>query len=118
MCVVRYCELANKKTQQFFKVATPCVDDHEFKEEENKAVGELTTVCSQIVLKCLYLARIGRLDILWSVNELARAVTKWTKACDKTLGAFRTFIIQVNTGNIVMRETQHMWHVQPFSETS
>ena len=79
-CVERYCELANKTTQQFYKVATPCLNDHHFKDEENRSVGELSIVCSQIVLKCLYLARIGRPDILWSVNELARAVTKWTKA--------------------------------------
>ena len=32
-----------------------------------------------------HLTRIGRPDILWSVNKLARAVTKWTKACDKRL---------------------------------
>ena len=31
-CVERYCELANKTTQQLFKVATPCIDDHQFKE--------------------------------------------------------------------------------------
>ena len=34
-------------------------------------------------LKCLYLARIGRFDILWSVNKFARAVTKKTRACHK-----------------------------------
>ena len=62
-CVERYCELANKTTQQLYKVSTPCIDDHHFKEEETKSVGELSHVCSQIVLKCLYLARIGRLDI-------------------------------------------------------
>ena len=39
----------------------------------------------KLFLKCLYLERIGRLDILWSVNELARSITKWTKACDKRL---------------------------------
>ena len=82
-CVERYCELANKTTQQLCKVATPCIDDHHFKEEEMKSVGELSHVCSQIVLTCLYLARIGRPDILWSVNKLARSITKWTKACDK-----------------------------------
>ena len=59
-CVERYCELANKTTQQHYKVSTPCIDDHHFKEEELKSVGELSKVCSQIVLKCLYLARIGR----------------------------------------------------------
>ena len=79
-CVERYCELANRTTQQLYKVSTPCIDDHHFKEEELKSVGELSKVCSQIVLKCLYLARIGRPDILWSVNKLARSITKWTKA--------------------------------------
>ena len=33
-CVERYCELANKTTQQLYKVSTPCIDDHHFKEEE------------------------------------------------------------------------------------
>ena len=84
----KYCEFANKTSQQLYKVATPCMDDHQFKEEEIGSVGEFSTVCSQIVLKCVYLARIGRLDILWSVNKLARAVTQWTKSCDKPLGAF------------------------------
>ena len=84
-CVERYCELANKTTQQLYKVSTPCIDDQHFKEEETKSVGELSNTCSQIVLKCLYLARIGRPDISWSVNKLARSITKWTKACDKRL---------------------------------
>ena len=84
-CVERYCELANKTTRQLCKVSTPCMDDHHFKEEETKSVGELSNTCSQIVLKCLYLARIGRPDILWSVNKLARSLTKCTKACDKRL---------------------------------
>ena len=74
-----------KTHQQLYKVTTPCLDDHQFKEEELGSVGELTKVCSQIVLKCLYLARIGRPDILWSVNKLARAVTKLSRACDKRL---------------------------------
>ena len=33
-CVERYCELANKTTQQLYKVSTPCIDDHHSKEEE------------------------------------------------------------------------------------
>ena len=40
-------------------------------EEEFGSLGDLSTVCSQIVVKCLYLARIGSPDILWSVNKLA-----------------------------------------------
>ena len=36
------------------------------------------------------MARIGRPDILWSVNKLARSITKWTKACDKRLNIHHT----------------------------
>ena len=80
-----------EQTQQLYKVATPCLDDHQF-EEEMRSVGELSVVCSQIVLKCLYLARIGRPDILWSVNKLERAVTKWTRVCDKRLARLISYI--------------------------
>ena len=91
-CVERYCELANRTTQQLYKVSASCIDDHHFKEEELKSVGEMSKVCSQIVLKCLYLARIGRPDILWSVNKLERSITKWTKACDKRLNRLISYI--------------------------
>ena len=53
---------------------------------------ELAKVCSQIVLKCLYLARVGRSDMQWSVNKLARDITKWTRACDKRLARFISYI--------------------------
>ena len=82
---LRDCQVANKKTEQLHKVSSPCLDDHHFKKEELESVGELSEVCSQIVLKCMYLARNGGLDTPWSVNKLARSVTKWTRACDKRL---------------------------------
>ena len=41
-CMERYCELANKTTQLHI-VATPCLDDHQFKEEEEMgSFGELS----------------------------------------------------------------------------
>ena len=50
-CVERYCELANKRTQQWYKVATTCLDDHHFKEEEIgmcwKIVKSVLTNCSK-----------------------------------------------------------------------
>ena len=46
------CELAKKTTQQLYKGSTPCIDDHHFKEEELKSVGNLSKVRCQIVLKC------------------------------------------------------------------
>ena len=65
---------------------------HQFKEEEIGSVGELSTICSQIVLKCLYLVRIGRPDISWTANKFARAVTEWTKACAKRLARLISYI--------------------------
>ena len=85
-------KFANTSTQQWYKVATSCTGDHQFKEEEIGSVGEFSKVCAQIVRKCLYLARIGRRDILWSVNKLARAITKWTRACDKRLARVISYI--------------------------
>ena len=46
----------------------------------------------QIVLKCLYLALIGRPDILCSVNKFARSTTNWTNACDKRLSRLISYI--------------------------
>ena len=43
-------------------------------------------------MKCLYLLHNGRPDIQWSVNKLARAVTKWTRACDKRLARLISYI--------------------------
>ena len=61
-------------------------------------------VCSQIVVKWLHLARIGRPDILWSVNKLARSITKWTKACDKRLNRLISLIHRTC-------EYPHYWYV-------
>ena len=90
--VERYCELAHKKAEELYTVSSPCLDDHHTKKEELASVGELSEVCSQIVLKCLYLARIGRPDILWSVNKLARSVTKWTQSCDRRLARLISYV--------------------------
>ena len=81
-------QLNNSTKYQFRALMTI----HNFKEEELKSVGELSKVCSQIVLKCLYLARIRRPDILWSVNKLARSITKWSKACDKRLNRLISYV--------------------------
>ena len=43
-------------------------------------------------MKCLYLARSGRQDILWTINKLARSVTKRTRACDRRLARLISYI--------------------------
>ena len=86
-CMDRYCQLANETIQQLHNVATPCMDDHQFQEEEHESVGELSTVCSQIVLECLYLSRIGRPDILWS-EPTCSCGNKVDKSLWQTFGTF------------------------------
>ena len=77
-----------------------------------KKKWDLLENCQKYALnffKCLYLVRIGRPDVLWSVNKLARSNTEWTKACDKRLNRLISNIhsTHVNSGNIVMCEAQH-----------
>ena len=48
--VNRYCELANKKTEQLCKVSTPCLDDHHFKKGgTGKRLEKLSNENSRIV---------------------------------------------------------------------
>ena len=68
------------------------MDDHQIKKQELESVGELSKVCADVVLKCFYLARTGRPDILWSVNKFARSVTKWTRARDRRLARLISYI--------------------------
>ena len=94
-CVERYCELANEKSGAVIKSFKSLLG-WQFKPEEIESVGELSQVCSQIVLKCLYLERCGRPDILWFVNKFARAVTKWTQACGRWLSRMTAYMHHSN----------------------
>ena len=46
--------------------------------------------------KSLYLPRVGRPDISWSVNKFARAVTKWIQPCDRRLARLISYIRHTN----------------------
>ena len=91
-CAQRWRELANKGLKDIPVVGTPCIDDHNLRPEDFVDQGTLSHVCSKIVMKCLYLARIGRPDILYAINVLARNVTKWNRACDKRLERLIAYI--------------------------
>ena len=84
-CIDRSCHLAEKDVSRLKQLDTPCMDDHQMVPEEFETKGELSPVCAQIALKCLYFARTGRPDILWTVNILAKSVTEWNKARGKRL---------------------------------
>ena len=49
-----YCGMANKKTEQFYKVSTPCLHDHNFKKEELETVRDLSKVCSHVVFMFVF----------------------------------------------------------------
>ena len=84
--VDKYLELSGKSHDSLkTKAATPCIDDHLIPEEEFDERGALSSAAARIVLKALYVARIARYDFMWSVNMLAREVTRWTVACDRRL---------------------------------
>ena len=84
-CVDRYPELANKDESSLKNILTPSIDEHQIPPDEFEGKGILDAVAARIVLKLLYLARVGRMHILWSVNTLAREVTRWNPACDRRL---------------------------------
>ena len=61
------------------------MDDRQLKPEDFESKGGLQYVAAKIVLKCLYLASVGRPELMWNDNSLARCITKWNKACGKRL---------------------------------
>ena len=83
--VDRYLELAGKPIESLKKVATPCIDDHQIPLEEFTVKGELSPIAARVYLKALCVARVARMDLMWSVNMLAREVTRWTAACGRRL---------------------------------
>ena len=95
-CVDRYLELANIPESKLSNRSTPCIDDHQLTAEDANTKGTLEPIASRVVLKILYTARLGRPDTLWSVNTLARKVTKWTKGCDKRLHRLIEYLKSTN----------------------
>ena len=80
-CVESPYELANKTTQPLHKSRNTIPWRPSIRRRRRngicwRIVRSLLRDCSEMS----FLARIGRPDILWSVNKLARAVTEWTKA--------------------------------------
>ena len=53
-CVERYCELANKTTQQLYKVSTPCIDDPPLQRRRNEICWRIVTSmlsnCSEMLI--------------------------------------------------------------------
>ena len=91
-CVQRWCELIQRQVSELRHVATPALEDHFLPPEDSVEPGKLAPISARIILKCLYLARIGRPGLLFAVNVLARKVRAWTRACDKRLERLIAYI--------------------------
>ena len=86
-CVERCCELANKTTQQLFQVKRHAWMTINLKKRKKSQENCLQSGHKLFSNVCIWLVVRGP-DFLRSVKKLARALTKWTKACDKRLAAF------------------------------
>ena len=84
-CVKQYCSLTKTREQHIKIYPTQCLDDSQLKLEEMEAKGELSNDAAKIVLKIMWPARLTRGDSIWTTNDLARNVTKWSVACDERL---------------------------------
>ena len=83
-------------------------------EIRGRIVTSILSDCSEMLLlgtcwKTWYsmifcLARVGRPDILWSMNKLARSITKWTKASGKRSSLLISYIHHTC-------EYKKYWHV-------
>ena len=106
-CVERNCELANKKVEQVYKVSSPCLDDHQFKQEEPGSVGELSQVCSQTVLKLFVLVTNWktRHSVVCQQTCTSSHKNGLRHATDDWQDWFHTFITHMNSDSIVMWAT-------------
>ena len=84
----RYCELANSTTQQLYKVGTPCIDDHHFKEEEMGSVGEMSRFAHKLFwYACIWRALV---DLIFNVP--------WTN-----------LLVLSQNGLELVTNAQHVW---------
>ena len=78
--------MVQKSVSQLKHVATPCIDDYQSKDADVEVVGELASVCAQMVLKC------GRfLD-----REKNRGLAQASALCHTRIG--RPFFKKVEMG--------------------
>ena len=62
-----YCERANITTEQVFKLAAPCIDDHQFKEEEMGSVKNVKSLPALV-------------DLIYFANWRKKQLNKYTKS--------------------------------------
>ena len=81
------CELheAMPGSKKLKPAPTPFVNEGSLVPDDDESRGELTDNASRVLMKCLWVARLARPDLLKPITALARHVQSWTVNCDKQL---------------------------------
>ena len=67
------------------RVPTPFVPEGSLSPEDDAVAGELAGSACKVLMKCLWLGKLSRPDIIKPIGDLATQVQKWTRNCDKAL---------------------------------
>ena len=67
------------------EVPTPFCPEGTFCPADDEEEGELAGNACKVLMKCLWLGRLARPDIIKPIGDLATQVQKWSKNCDKAL---------------------------------
>ena len=78
-----FCGMTGTVKEKLRSVTTPCLPESNMTDEELAKVGELSSIPSRILMRCLWLSRLARPDIAFAVQRLASRVTKWTRWEDR-----------------------------------
>ncbi|CAE7545185.1 RE1 [Symbiodinium sp. CCMP2592] len=72
--------------------ATPFVPEGSLLATDWESKGALSPSASRILMKALWLARLSRPDLMKSISDLTRRVTKWSVADDKRLRRLMAYL--------------------------
>ena len=67
------------------RVPTPFVPDGSLTVEDDEIKGALAPNAAKMLMKCLWLARLSRPDLLKPINDLASCIQNWSINCDRQL---------------------------------
>ena len=96
------CNLYEELSGRSLKAAsTPFVADGSLLETDWTAKGQLSGSASRILMKCLWLARLSRPDIMKPLSDLTRRITTWATADDKRLYRLMCYLFTTQDYSIV-----------------
>ena len=78
-----YQRVAGGKPLKF--APTPFLPEGSLTPEDDQVAGELAGDACKVLMKCLWLGRLARPDIIKPIGDLATQVQKWSRNCDKAL---------------------------------